>query len=85
MGRPATFNDLAEVLREQSHAIQKRLNVSRANMFVPTDGKGLRIHVSVPRDCPDSLPGQIEMRLKDGTEVDVPLEISKDFQPFEPR
>ena len=52
MGRPATFNDLTEILRDQSEAIQKRLNVARANMFIPTDGKGLRIRVSVPQDCP---------------------------------
>lgn len=85
MGRRATFNDLTEVLREQSEAIKQKLNVAHANMFIPTDGKGLRIHVSVPQACPDSLPEQIEMRLNDGTEVDVPLEISKDFQSFEPR
>ncbi len=85
MGRPATFNDLTEVLREQSEAIKQKLNVDRANMFIPTDGKGLRIHVSVPKGCPDGLPEHIEMRLNDGTDVDVTLEISKDFQPFKPR
>jgi len=85
MGRPATFSDLTEILREQSEAIQEKLNVASANMFIPTDGKGLRIRVSVPHDCPDDLPEELEMRLNDGTDVDVPLDISKDFRPFEPR
>ncbi len=85
MGRPATYEDLSEVLRDQSDAIQQTLNVDRANMFIPTDGKGLRIRVSVPQDSPEDLPEQIEMCLTDGTDVDVPLEISRDFQPVKPR
>lgn len=80
--RPATFSDLTEVLREQSNIIQERLSVGQANMSIPTDGKGLRIHVSVPQDAPNGLPEKIEMRLSDGSDVEVPLEVTKDFRPY---
>jgi hypothetical protein len=85
MGRPATFDDLTEVLREQSEAIKNTLNVTKANMFIPTDGQGLRIHVSVPRGDSGKWPEQIELRLNDGTEVVVPIEIIEDYQPVEPQ
>jgi hypothetical protein len=85
MGRPATFDDLTEVLREQSEAIMKTLNVTKANMFIPTDGQGLRIHVSIPGNRPGKWPEQIELRLNDGTEVVVPIEIIEDYQPVEPQ
>ena len=85
MGRPATFDDLTEVLREQSEAIMKTLNVTKANMFIPTDGQGLRIHVSIPVNRPGKCPEQIELRLNDGTDVVVPLEIIEDYQPIDPQ
>lgn len=80
--RSATFNELAEIVRDQSSVIQEKLSVEQANMFIPTDGKGLRIRVSVPKDAPDDLPERLEMSLRDGDDVEVPLEITKDFQPF---
>jgi hypothetical protein len=54
-------------------------------MFVPTDGHGLRIHVSVPGGHPGKWPEEIELRLNDGTDVAVPLEIAEDYQPIEPQ
>jgi len=85
MGRPATFDDLTEVLRDQSEAIKNTLNVTKANMFIPTDGHGLRIHISIPGGHPGKWPEEIELRLNDGTDVAVPLEIAEDYQPIEPQ
>ena len=85
MGRQATFDDLAALLRGHSGEIQKKLHVDRANMSIPTDGKGLRIRVSVPEDSSGDFPDQIEMSLDDGTQLNVPLEVHKDFRPYRPR
>ena len=85
MSRQATFDDLAALLRGHSEDIQKKLDVPQANMSIPTDGKGLRIRVSVPEDSSGDFPEQIKMSLDDGSEVDVPLEVHRDFRPYELR
>ena len=78
--RAPTFREISEVVREQQAKIQEELGVSKTNMFIPTDGKGLRLRICVPDDSPDDLPEEIEMCLADGSNVVIPLEITRDFR-----
>ena len=77
----ANASQILLLLRHHGGEILSRLKVARAELSMPTDGRGARIQVSVPPDEPVNLPTQIRMKL-DGDDVVVPLEIVRDFQEF---
>ena len=84
MSRQATFDELAAVLRDRRAELLDALGLEVANMHIPTDGRGLRILLSVPEDFDQELPARLGMQLEDGTEVEIPMEVRRDFQPFRP-
>jgi hypothetical protein len=83
MTEPATADHLLLILREHALELRERLGVREVQFSLPTDGKGFRIKVSVRRGMKSDLPRRIEFELDDRI-IDVPLEISEDFQDYEP-
>ncbi len=79
----ATAKDLLRLLRERAPEVRQRLAVEDAQLSLPTDGKGLRIKVSVRPGMSSELPHHIEFEL-DNRIIDVPLEVDEDFQEYEP-
>ncbi|HID78410.1 MAG TPA: hypothetical protein EYP56_20765 [Planctomycetaceae bacterium] len=83
MARPATADQLREILEEHSLQLQRQLGLTRVQFSLPADGKGLRIKVSVPAGEEAPIPSRMEFSLH-GHQVEVPLERSEDYQPYEP-
>ncbi len=83
MGRPATFEELRQILSERSADLQRQLKVADAQLGIPTDGKGLRIQVSIRPGTAVKIPEVISFELADGS-VDVTLEVIENYQQYKP-
>ena len=81
----ATYDELRTVLQHHHAAILDELHVRQANMWIPVDGKGLRIHVSADAPAGSAFPEHVSVRLHDGRLIDVPLEVTTDYQRAELR
>jgi len=80
--RRATAQELVRILREQPLELQAALGVSMAQLSIPTDGRGLRIRVSMPAGADVSIPETIQWRLGDEL-VEIALEAAGDYQDYE--
>lgn len=80
--RAATGSEILEILREHSAELKRRLRLSDVQFSLPTDGKGLRIKVSLRRQGGGSLPSRIEFPLGEVV-VAVPLEVAHDYQDYQ--
>jgi len=81
MKRSATVSDILQILRHHSIELQKRLAISPLQLTMPTDGKGVRIKVSVQQGQQHKLPRMIEFPLGDDM-LNVPLEVQEDYQEY---
>jgi len=82
MARTATAGELLQILRTYSHELQRRLHLPEAQFSLPTDGRGLRIKVSVRPHRHADLPNRIMFEMG-GAILEIPLEVSEDFQDYE--
>ncbi len=80
----ATYQQLKDLLTGRLDHLKSKLNVSNANLMVPTDGKGLRILASVPAG--EGKPGHstIECELSTGKTVSVDVEVHQDYEEVRP-
>ncbi|WP_339735201.1 hypothetical protein [uncultured Gimesia sp.] len=78
-----TYQQLKELLAD-SDSVLTRLGLPNATFMIPTDGKGMRILVSGPKQ--QCTPGSrvLDWKLSDGETVSVLFEICDDFTPVEP-
>lgn len=83
MKRTATFQDLSVVLQEQAERLLGLLRLESAQLCIPTDGKGLRIRVSVPPGSGRHIPETIALDVH-GETVEVGLELAEDYQDYRP-
>jgi len=79
---PVTLDRLVRILRNHSVALQQRIAAPcPMTLSLPTDGRGIRVRVSVPAGCGSQVPGQINFTL-DGQEDIIPLEVQEGFPQF---
>ena len=80
----ASANQVLRLLREQSHQILSTLKMPRAQLSMPTDGRGVRILVGIDRRAAGGppVPQRLQMNL-DGELVDVPIEIDPVYQDYQ--
>ena len=78
-----SYQQLKDLLAD-SDSLLSRLDLDDATFMIPTDGKGLRIRVSGPKQ--QCKPGNrtLDCKLPDGETVSVLFEICDDFEPVEP-
>lgn len=79
----ATYQQLREII-EDSDSLISELELTNANLYIPTDGKGLRICVSGPKGQCSPGTKMLTRKLKDGETVAVQIEIHDDFRPVKP-
>lgn len=82
MNRPSA-GDVLRILRMYSTELISTLKLPRAHLSLPTDGKGVRIRLSVLPEDVSRVPPSIQVSL-DGRLLTVPLEAVGDYQDFEP-
>lgn len=78
-----SYQQLKNLLAD-SESLLAQLNLDDATFMIPTDGKGLRIRVSGPKQ--QCQPGNkiLDCKLPDGETVSVTFEIFDDFELIEP-
>jgi hypothetical protein len=83
MSRIATAREILLLLREFSLELEKQIPADPVQLSFPTDGKGIRIKVSVRPGQKDQVPEMIPFSLNDDTLI-LPLEVAEDYQEYEP-
>lgn len=86
MEQQATAKDLVQILSLHSGELQKTLGIAdlrEVQFSLPTDGAGLRIRAAVRDAAKAHFPPQVDFWLR-GKKIVVPIELSDDFQDYEP-
>ena len=83
MARKATVKEILFILSNYSLDLVKQIHTDPVQLSLPTDGKGIRIKVSVLPGQKDQVPEMIRFSLNDDTLI-LPLEAAEDYQQYEP-
>lgn len=83
MSRKATVREIILLLREYGPELEKQIPAEPVQLSFPTDGKGIRIKVSVRPGQKDQVPEMLEFNFHDNTLI-LPLEVAEDYQEYEP-
>ena len=81
--KQATYEQLKEVLKDYD-SLLSALEITDGNLYIPTDGNGLRIRVCGPKGQCKPGKKKLNRTLRDGQSVVVKVEISDDYSPIEP-
>ena len=83
--KPLTYQQLSELVENETDLLLNTLGLSEALFVVPTDGKGLRIRVSaIAAEC-SSETKTVKLELGNKEPVDVEFEILDDYKPIKPQ
>jgi hypothetical protein len=78
--RLATPTELRKLLREHGAEVRNLLGEPYAQLSIPTDGRGLRVLADIPRP---GASGRITLTYRlDGQDLEVPVELSDDFETY---
>ena len=75
------LNRLIPLMRHESVAFEKRIGTCSMQLSIPTDGKGVRVKVSVQPGHRSEIPNEVTLTLDDQTFV-IPLEVEEDYQNY---
>lgn len=81
MARPIPLDRLMRIMRYHSVELQHQIGSCPIQLSIPTDGKGVRVKVSVPSGYRSQIPDHVTFTL-DGQAYDIPLETKEDFQSY---
>ncbi len=82
--RPATYDQIRAILRDHRDKFEEALGpLGNYQLCVPTDGNGLRVRVAFRPDVESRAPESIRVFFE-GETVEIPLEVSEDYQDFRP-
>jgi hypothetical protein len=80
MARRATASEILKLLRDRSGEMRALIGEPMAQLSMPTDGKGLRVLAALPHPTTGAV---VILRVTVGDEeVEVPVQISGDFERF---
>ena len=83
MSRRPTPEELTALLRDHAELLHARLGLRTAQFRIPTDGRGLRVKVSVRPGEKSRLPRSVDLDIEAET-LRIPLEVVEDYEDFEP-
>ena len=75
------LDHLLRLMRWHSVELQQQIGSCPIQLSLPTDGKGVRVKVSVPPGCRSQIPDHVTFTL-DGQPYVIPLETDEDYQDY---
>lgn len=75
------FDRLLRIMRHHSLELQHHIGSCPIQLSLPTDGKGVRVKVSVPSGYRFQIPDHVIFTL-DGQDYVISLETAEDFQSY---
>ena len=78
---PIPPDRLLLLMRDHSVELQRKISNIPMQLSIPTDGKGLRVKVSVPKGYRSQIPDNVTFTM-DGKSYLIPLETEEDYQNY---
>jgi hypothetical protein len=75
------LNNLVSLLSQDSLSLDRQIGTCPMQLSLPTDGKGVRIKVSVQSGHRSEIPDEISYSL-DANAYAIPLDVQEDYQHY---